>query len=352
VTTVDRATLAERFENSSGTPTKTFVLETHTADDPERFLSELAASGRLKATDDAHLHLLEFGDLELWVDHLDERFWSFHTWSLASEARRYLKEQVERRRDLDWTWLPSDHLSNVWPASRPKWLRCDFQGERFLPEGNRARRLQIQVLGEDTDDLLSLITQRKDYAAAVSLDQVGVHAVDRAFGVVNEAVNRTGKFVATGDSFALHQELIRGVVARYRHLVELIERRLVNWQELDDEGASVNGSPMTIQLSRPIQDLDGFLVELFSCREPFRLWGVPDISGESAVVEAVDLHVGQPMRFEIGATWIRVFLYAGGCGNSIARLTANLQHRYDASLTLIGEDLERALQAAHAAKAR
>jgi hypothetical protein len=39
------------------------------------------------------------------------------------------------------------------------------------------------------------------------------------------------------------------------------------------------------------------------------LWGVPEVSDETATVEAVDLHIGQHLRFEIGSNWIRVFLY-------------------------------------------
>jgi hypothetical protein len=344
VTTVNRATLAERFEDSAGTPAKTFVLEAHAGGDPAHFLSELAPDGRVRSTEDVHLHLFEQGDLEFWVDDLDKRFWSFHTWSPAVEARRYLKELVERRRDLDWTWLPSGHLSQVWPSARPKLLRCDFRGERLLPEGGLARRLQIQVLGENTDELIALIAERPEYAAALSVAQVAVRAVDPAFGVVDEAVSRTGKFVATGDSFALHQELVSGVVTRYRRFVEGVEERLISWQEFESGGAAIEGKPITIQLSRPIQDLEVFLGELFSCREPFRLWGIPEIADGAAVVDAVDLHVGRRLRFEVSLEWIRIFVYQGGCGNSIARLISNLQHRYDASVTLVDADLAAALQ--------
>lgn len=342
---MDRATLAERFEDSVSIPAKTFVLEAHAPDEPDQFLSELVgADGRLTPTEDAYLHILRQGDLEFWVDHLDKRFWSFHTWSSAVEARRYLKEQVERRRDLDWTWLPSDHLSHLWPSTRPKYLRCDFRGEDFLPEHSLARRLQIGILGENTDELIKLIANHSEYASAISVDQAAVRAVDPAFGMVDEAVNRTGRFIAKGDSFAFHQELISGVVSRYRRFVEMIEQRLLKWAPLDNGGATLQGGPVTIQLSRPIEDLEAFVGELFSCREPFRLWGVPVIADGAAEVDAVDLHVGQRLRFEITATWIRIFLYDGGCGNSIARLVSNLQHRYDASVTLFQEDLAAALQ--------
>jgi hypothetical protein len=44
------------------------------------------------------------------------------------------------------------------------------------------------------------------------------------------------------------------VVAHYRHLVESVERRLITWRQYPDGGATVAGEPITIGLSRPVQD--------------------------------------------------------------------------------------------------
>ena len=131
----------------------------------------------------------------------------------------------------------------MWPPSRPKLLYCDFRGERFLPEGSLARRLQIRILGENTDELINIIAGREEYAAAISVDQVAVHAIDPAFGMVDEAVNRTGRFIATGDSFALHQEFVSGVVKRYRRLVETVEQYLVNGEGLRREAPPLRERP-------------------------------------------------------------------------------------------------------------
>lgn len=51
----------------------------------------------------------------------------------------------------------------------------------------------------------------------------------------------------------------------------------------------------------------------FSSSEPFRLWGIPQMTGEgTAEVEAVDLHVGQQLRFDVTSTWMRVYLFDRG----------------------------------------
>lgn len=103
--------------------------------------------------------------------------------------------------------------------------------------------------------------------------------------------------------------------------------------------------PVVLRFSRPIPDLELFLDGLFSAREPFRLWGIPRMVGSGAAeVEAVDLHVGQQVRFDITAEWMRVYLFAGGCGNSVVRLVVNLQHHFDSRVTIVDDDLDAELR--------
>lgn len=113
-------------------PTKTFVLEVHT-EDSAGYLSDMVGSTALEVTDDAYLFRARVGEHVFWVDQLDDRFWSFHTDMPVREASAFLRDQIERRRDLDWMWLPSGHLRNAWPDSTSRQVRTRFQGERFLP---------------------------------------------------------------------------------------------------------------------------------------------------------------------------------------------------------------------------
>jgi hypothetical protein len=113
-------------------------------------------------------------------------------------------------------------------------------------------------------------------------------------------------------------------------------------QDTDTGGASFTGMPIGIRFSRPIPDLPAFCEELFSSRAPFRLWGQPAITEDEALVEAVDLHVGQRIGIELGRDWMRVYLHAGSCGNTVARLISNLQTRFDGALTLTHPSLQDA----------
>jgi hypothetical protein len=95
--------------------------------------------------------------------------------------------------------------------------------------------------------------------------------------------------------------------------------------------------------------MERFVTELLAVRRPFRLWGVPDIVSGVAQVEAVDLHIGQRLRFDIGREWLRVYLERGSCGNTVARLISNLQHHFDGALSLVDPELDAAASAQHRA---
>lgn len=77
------------------------------------------------------------------------------------------------------------------------------------------------------------------------------------------------------------------------------------------------------------------MANLFTSKEPFRLWAVPrEVVRGQWEANAVDLHVGHVVRLEITSRWMRVLLDDTACGNTLARLIANLQHRFDARTEL------------------
>ncbi|MEV5408182.1 hypothetical protein AB0K60_04960 [Thermopolyspora sp. NPDC052614] len=125
-----RAQMAEQLSMSPSSPTKTFVLEAHPQADPLALLESLAEGDRLVPTNDAYLFRLEIAEGGFWVDQLDGRFWSFHTDMPTGPAAAYLNKRVSARRDLDWLWLPSEHLREPWPGARamrpPTTSRSDY----------------------------------------------------------------------------------------------------------------------------------------------------------------------------------------------------------------------------------
>jgi hypothetical protein len=323
-------------------PAKTFVLEVH-AEDPDAYLREIAGDATVEPTEDVYLSFLKIDDdASFWVDRLNPRFWSFHTTMQSGRAGAWIHERVESRRDTDWMWLPSGHLRHVAPGASSRRIRSEFIGDRLLDPDEPAQDLKVHLTGAHAERLLDQIASISEYRSAVSFNSVEVILDNAELGVLREAVKRQGSFAALGDSFSYHAQFVRSVVARYEHLVKTIEDSGLRFDSIegdvarDDDyvGATFAGHPISIEFSRQIRDLPHFCSELFNSRAPFRLWGRPAFHNEFAEVDAVDLHVGERLRVEVGHDWLRVYLQWDNCGNTVARLISNLQSHFDSALAV------------------
>ena len=169
---VTRAELATQFESlASGSLWKTFVIEVHSNGDPIALLEEVFGPNQISSTSDAYMHVVE-GESPFIVDHLDSRFWSFHTTSTVEATRPVLNRAVQRTRRMDWMWLPSQHLRSVWPSSQPALLRSDFRGRRLLPPNERVQDLEVVLRGTAASDVLGLI--KEEYEEVISFDRIYV----------------------------------------------------------------------------------------------------------------------------------------------------------------------------------
>jgi hypothetical protein len=227
-----RADLADRLLLSPTARTKTFVLDVHT-DDPNHYLADLVGESNVEATGDAALWGVHLAEGEFWVDQLDQRFWSFHTDMPAHEAHRYLRERVEERRDLDWVWLPSEHLRRVAPGSAARRVRTSFAGQGLLGSAARTNKLNLEASGSVADEVLDYLATSPEYRSSVGLEGIQVVVGDLDDCPLHEAVNRMGKFAAFGDSLEMHFQFVRSVVSRYARLVNLLEDNAIGWDPLD-----------------------------------------------------------------------------------------------------------------------
>ncbi|MFJ8990540.1 hypothetical protein ACIRQH_09215 [Streptomyces sp. NPDC102279] len=339
-----RATMVESLQDASG-PTRTVVLEAHCGEaNPEKRIRSIFGTEEYIPTEDAFLFRVFSDEGDFWVDQLGDRFWSVHSSMPMRKLNPILHEKIERRRDLDWMWLPSGHLENVWPNAVSNRVRTKFHGRDFLTEDDPAQDLTINLAGRDAERLLRHISNDAEYRSAVSFDSVQVSLSDPALGRINEGIDRMGRFAVSGD-LEYHFQFVDTVIRRYSRLVKLFETRAIDWSPAAATGGvALTGSPIAIRFSRQIPDLESFASSLFASRQPFRLWGVPELSGEVISVEAVDLHVGHSLRMEIGRQWMRIYIGVGTCGNTIARLVSNLQHRFDSQLEFIDPELQSALE--------
>jgi hypothetical protein len=324
---------------STGT-IKTYAIEANVGDTAEHALkrvSALAKSADLKFAQlqDESLAVIHSDDQTLVVDVLDSRFWLVHTTAKADFAKSILRGAVWADRDLDWCWLPKALVAEIGKAGEVAWFRSDFSSDELTPgHGQRARRLRVQLEGDRAYELLDVISGNPDYRHAASLTAVAIRTSQRGFGHLEEIADYKGRFVGHGDSFELHVGLVSQVIRSYAQIVRDLEQTYaLKWSVGDGGGANLEGQVITLRFKKQIEDFDRFLSGLFSCREPFRLWGVPKrISDSAAIVDAVDLHVGSVLRMDVLADGLRVYLSDDNCGNSVTRLLANLQHRYDATI--------------------
>jgi hypothetical protein len=175
---------------------------------------------------------------------------------------------------------------------------------------------------------------------ATSLLQRAGDAIQNQFCL--DDIKYDGKIAARGTSFQSHIDLATQVYDSYTGQIQHLETTYpIRAKTGEHDHWTIGGDAIEMRFSRPVTDLEGFCQSLFSATEPFRLWGVPVQAGDSYyTVEAVDLHVGGTLRFEITHEWMLIYLADGTCGNTVLRVFTNLQRTLDAQIGAFGGDGE------------
>lgn len=331
---------ADRHLVAAAGTIKTYTVESDGSEPAGELLARAfhPLGAEVAETADGELWVVLGERLTLFVDTLDPRFWIVHTASSSAQARQALRRWLWDTTRFDSCWFTQDFLRTVQAEGQPRWFKADFRGEGYLPDSGVAdRRLRVQLEGDGADGLFDLLRGSERYRTAAALAAVGFTVGDTD-GDVEEITRWDGSFVARGRSFETHVGHVASTIDRYRREVERIEdRHRLHWAQSEVGAVRFDGDVATIGLDRPIRDLDQLLAGLFSCRDPFRLWAVPQKhSGDFASAEVVDLHIGEVFSMDIGLDYVRVYLSDAACGNTVMRLVANLQRHYDATATLAG----------------
>jgi hypothetical protein len=317
---------------------KTRLLEAHppemSPDGSEALLSNTAdrLGVRAKKLGD-ELWALTGGEHMLFFDTLNPRFWQLHATAPADEVNRVVRKAVATEPRLDTGWLPKTLLRQL--DGHHHHLRLAFDADELLGRDEAVRRTRVRFEGEAPDGLLDLLGSDDTYASTTSITAIGSRVGDRNVGMAQVVADYRGAFVTAAGDFEVAANAIWRMIDRYEAFVRGLESRYrVVVEPLEGEGLTISGDVAVIQFGREV-DVERLLAGLFLAKEPFRLWGVPrEIDDDEWVADAVDLHVGQPLRLEFSSTDLRVLLEPETCGNTLARLLTNLQQHLDARVQL------------------
>lgn len=287
----------------------------------------------LKQIDEGLWALL--GDDVFFVDALNPRFWLLHTTAPARALKTLVRTELVTDARLDSAWMPKGLLDRLEGVRH--WMRSSFESDTLLPsDGQGTRRWRVQVEGDAPEELLDLARQVPRYAAAASLSAVGSILREPGIGEARVVGDYKGAFIASGASFDLVAGVLWRTMDRYEKYVKNLEEvHQLRINSVEETGLELDGDVAVIDFPAEVEDLEYFVGALFNAKEPFRLWAVPrKVAEDEWEANAVDLHVGQTLRLEITPRWLRVLLDGRTCGNTLARLVTNLQHRFHAQTEL------------------
>lgn len=345
---------------------KTYLLEAHSQDsthgDIRALLGRAFGEEGLGGRSEAHVHETQedfffsvdvrwaTNSAEFYVDASDHRFWLLHSVSKSTAADRILRRVIANDSRLDSAWLPMQLLEQVAEMGLFRGLGLDYD-RREVPDVDfeapqaPVEYLKMQLWGNRAREVLRVLREPNAFADSTTLSKVRVKywhdpAVDQDSFSLDD-VKWDGKITARGTSFQSHINLVTSVYRGYAEKVRSFEENYsLRYEAAQGANArqapnSVSGEPLNVTFGRPIANMEKFLDSVFSGAEPFRLWGAPVSLGRNYFrVNALDLHVTHRITFEITPDFMRVYLPIGSCGNTIARLYANLQHYYDSRVTM------------------
>lgn len=333
-------------------PLKSYLVEANVSEVAEGsvvvsdFLSSdlVSIPVQVQQTDDPRIHRIFAGKdrTEFWLDTLDDRYWVFHTTESATDADTAIRKLVNNSLNLDSTWLPSGFFeSTIADLGYPRQITSKFSVrtglyQEALPEDLSSDALVMRMGG--TLERWRRIKTTPELARNMALWSARIIRRDDDIDqFADDDVTASGKVTARGDSFEMHQEVLLVLRNSYSELIGSWESRYrLDWQR-GPSGIEPAGQPAVISFPGALneEDLGTLAVSLFEGGEPYRLFGSPRRQSDRRfVTKAVDLHTGSRLTFEITSSLIRVYLPNNACGNVLARLLTNLQHFFDARVSL------------------
>lgn len=326
----------EELETTGRTSLKTYLVESHVADDQEAVLHGLERVGSplgfsISATKDRHLFRLHRHDADLWCDTSFGRFWRLHTTAPVKVADPIRDGLVAGATWLDNVWLSPRYLESLSTRSETRLLTFSLRHDRrpLSPEGmpsSEADFVSLRLWSSQAREQLSQLRAVEIFPHGVSVGSVRLRSGgdDPESDFCVAEYFHDGKVTASGTSFDEHNRLLVHALRDYDGLVQQIEDRRI--RATNEGQREVRGQPLTIDVQWRVSDLRFAVRKMFSSAGPFRLWGLPTRLAEDHYrARAVDLHFGGVIDFDITRDWITIQLGPEVCGNTVVRFLSNLR---------------------------
>lgn len=334
--------------------------------------------GQLGKTEDDGLFWLRHSDAskgqaDFIVDCLNPRFLIFHTLSNVEYSDRFIVNKLTQYQPgFDLFWFPVSLLErtetreriNAWEAQFLPLIDSDLlpQGEsdsrtglsqdeseasededndfdQFIakPPRRLLKRTNVGWEHQHAFEAYKKLKEQPELLPDMPLSAVLAERSDEdATSFARARITSHGKITGRGPDFASYLQIVSRTLDDYAEVVQGLESKY--WLTLDAQqreesiAIRVKGEPFCIRFAREI-DVKRLVGLMFNCSRPFRLMGeVEALDNDYFAVEAVDLHVNQPVGFEIAPTFMRIYLYEGTCGNTLVRIIRSLQHSIDSRL--------------------
>lgn len=327
---------------------KTFMLEADLKEsEPTQAAIQLAGqifstrTASIRATDADELLWLSInnkrrkGTSDLYLDCLNPRYWLMHCAGHGDSIEDFVKASFVHPA-LDHAWMPSQLLDLHTGAGQFRGFRLSYNrkiDKESSDTQETLRHLSMNFISTQAKATLKYVRDSPSLKHGTALAKIKLRLENNRLGSVNTELFYDGKATARGTSFRTHLDFVNAVYGgTYATSLRKVEEDYSLYLHADDKGYSrIKGEPIIFHFDEDIPDLAAFCDHLFSSTEPYRLWGMPIKKSDKYYrIQAVDLHVGSQLAFEIFPRMIRVFLPQRSCGNSILRFYTNLQHGYDA----------------------
>lgn len=290
---------------------------------------------------------------EFIIDSLDSRFLVFHTLSNASVTDKFIFDRLTPYcAEFDQFWFPSTLLQNIgksekvigWEAAFDKlYIKEEEDEQQTSFEYKKHKdidpkvniKIQAQNALEKYDKLKTTNIIQHIPLSSITAQRYNETDLSRS----TARIKYNGKITGKGQSFSTYLNIINNTMDNYATIIKKLEREYwIGMEPLengkDPVSLKIYGKPFCIKFSSEIDGLKNLIKRMFNCTYPFRLMGeAQEISENYFCVDAVDLHINQPLKFEISSKIMRIYLYEGTCGNSIVRILRTLQNYVDSTIS-------------------